>query len=56
MQSLPTAEGRDPSAGFDQLYEEMTVWQGWSSPKVRENVLGSARNLFSGFGNEGTRT
>lgn len=46
MQSLPTAEGKDPSAGFDQLYEEMSSWHGWSSPKVRENVLGSARNLF----------
>ena len=46
MQSLPTADGKVPSAGFDQLYEEMSSWQGWSSPKVRENVLGSARNLF----------
>ena len=46
MQSLPTADGKVPSAGFDQLYEEMSSWQGWSSPKVRENVLSSARNLF----------
>ena len=46
MQSLPTADGKVPSAGFDQLYEEMSGWQGWSSPKVRENVLSSARNLF----------
>ena len=46
MQSLPTADGKVPSAGFDQLYEEMSSWQGWSSPKVREHVLGSTRNLF----------
>lgn len=46
MQSLPTVGGKVPSAGFDQLYEEMSSWQGWSSPKVRENVLSSARNLF----------
>ena len=46
MQSLPMADGKVPSAGFDQLYEEMSSWQGWSSPKVREHVLGSTRNLF----------
>lgn len=46
MQSLPTADGKIPSAGFDQLYEEMSSWQGWSSPKVREHVLGSTRHLF----------
>ena len=46
MQSLPTAGGKVPSAGFDQLYKEMSGWQGWSSPKVRENVLSSVRNLF----------
>lgn len=46
MQSLPTSEGKAPSEGFDQLYDEMSSWHGWSSPKVRENVLGSARNLF----------
>ena len=40
------SDGKVPSAGFDQLYKEMSGWQGWSSPKVRENVLSSVRNLF----------
>lgn len=46
MRSKSNVGRRFLTGEFGLLYSEMANWHGWSSPSIRDNALGEARNLF----------